>query len=435
VWQSLVKAFALPDLRNRMLYVLGMLAVFVLGCWMPVPGIDRSKMANLFSGNLLGLINTFSGGALQRFSIFAMGIMPYINASIIFQLLHIAVPAIEELSKEGEYGRRKISQYTRYLTVALAFVQGFGVTTWLKGMQVIPRSTSPLVMLKIVLTVTAGTAFLMWLGEQITDKGIGNGVSLIIFAGIVTDMPSYIRSTAELLRTGAIGFLNILLLLIIFVSTIAAIVCVQLGERRIPVRYGDRIAGRRVIRGVRTHLPIRINQAGVIPIIFAISVSLFPATVAQFLPNSIPLGGRVIDMAGVKQFVLDMFTPGQSAVAAILYALLVIGFTYFYTAVIFNPRDVADHLKKYGGQVQGFSPGLPTAQYLDRVMTRVTFGGALFLCVIALMQYYVPEWTRVTTFKGLVGGTSLLIMVGVALDTVQQIDQQLKLRQYEGFTS
>jgi len=359
VWQSLVKAFSIPDLRNRILYVFAMLGVFVLGCWIPVPGIDRAKLANLFGGNLLGLINTFSGGALKRFSIFAMGIMPYINASIIIQLLNIAIPALEELSKEGEYGRRKISQYTRYLTVVLAFIQGFGVVMWLRGMGVISRSASPFFMIKIVLTVTAGTAFLMWLGEQITDKGIGNGVSLIIFAGIVAYMPSSVRNTWALLRDGAISFLNVFELGLVFVATVALIIYVQLGERRIPVRYGDRIAGRRVIRGVRTHLPLRINQAGVIPIIFAISVSLFPATIAQFVPKTLDLGSRHVDLAPIAQYMLDLFTPGHSTFAAVFYGLLVVGFTYFYTAVIFNPRDVADHLKKYGGQVQGFTRVCP----------------------------------------------------------------------------
>ncbi|PIX38251.1 MAG: preprotein translocase subunit SecY [Armatimonadetes bacterium CG_4_10_14_3_um_filter_59_10] len=432
---NLSAAMRYPDLRGRVLFVVGMLCVYVFGLWIPVPGIDRDKLAQLFQqgGELFGMLDIFSGGALKRFSIFALGIMPYINASIIFQLLTIAIPQIKELQREGEYGRRRISQYTRYLTVALAFVQALGVTITMQRSDILMTSGF-INIIQVVLTLTAGTSFLMWLGEQITDKGIGNGVSLIIFFGIMAAVPASVSEIFSLWSARVITFFNIFLLAFLFVGTIVFIVYITQGERRIPVRYGDRVAGRKVIRGARTHLPMRVNQAGVIPIIFAVSVILFPATIANFIPVGTEwhIFGLTFDLSYWASRVRDFFTPSTSWIAAVLYALLVLGFTYFYTAVVFDPKEVADNLKKYGGQIQGFSPGLPTAQYLDRVLTRITFAGGLFLALVALMQYWVPTWTKITSF-GLAGGTTLLIVVGVAIELMQQLEQQLKLRQYEGF--
>lgn len=432
---NVAAALKFPDLRGRLLFVIGMICVYVFGLWIPVPGINREQLNNLFQqgGDLFGMLDVFSGGALKRFSVFALGIMPYINASIIFQLLTIAIPQIKELQKEGEYGRRKISQYTRYLTVFLAFAQALGVTITLRRSNIL-AGTDVFSMMQVVLTLTAGTSFLMWVGEQITDKGIGNGVSLVIFTGIMASVPTQVSNLYQLWRGGAVNVFNIFLLFVCFVLTVVFIVYITQGERRIPVRYGDRIAGRKVIRGARTHLPLRVNQAGVIPIIFAVSVVLFPATIAKFVPTGQDwkLFGHNIDMGYIASRIADLFTPSTSVFAAILYALLVLGFTYFYTAVVFDPREVADNLKKYGGQIQGFSPGLPTAQYLDRVLTRITFAGGLFLAIVALLQYWVPSWTHVESF-GLVGGTTLLIVVGVAIELMQQLEQQLKLRQYEGF--
>ena len=426
---SLAAAFKLPDLRRRILFVLGMFAVFVVGLHIPVSAIDAKAMENLASKGVLNLFDVFSGGAFRRFSIFAMSITPYINASIIFQLLGIAVPRIAEIAKEGETGRRKLSQWTRYLTVALAMVQAGGLCMVLAGAGVVEARGFQLV--PVILTLTAGTAFLMWMGEQITDKGIGNGVSLVIFAGIMVRIPVEVGAT----WTGAINHLpgfgpvNIGLLLAIWVGTIAAIIYMQQGQRRIPIQHAKRVVGNRVYGGTSTHLPIRVNTAGVIPIIFAISVALFPATLAQFASQMPALSAvwkeRMTYLAG-------FMNPGQSAVASAGYFLLVVFFTYFYTAVTFNVPDVADNLKKGGAFIPGIRPGRPTATYLDRVLTRITLAGAIFLGIIALMSYYVPSITGVTSFS-IVGGTSLLILVGVALETMQQIEAHLVMRQYEGF--
>ncbi|UCH36689.1 MAG: preprotein translocase subunit SecY [Armatimonadota bacterium] len=422
----MVAAFKLPDLRGRILFVFAMFAVFVCGLHIPIPNIDRAMMNQLFEkgGDLLGLFDAFSGGALRKFSIFAMGIIPYINASIIFQLLGMASPRIQELAREGESGRRKISQYTRYLTIALAMLQALGLTLMLRRQEVIV-TPSVLGLVPMALTLTAGTAFLMWLGEQITDKGIGNGVSLIIFAGIMASVPYDVLRTWEALRSQVFGISNVAFLAIILVGTILAIVYMQQGQRKIPVQHAKRVVGTRMYSGSSTYLPLRVNSAGVIPIIFAISVAMFPATVAQFIP--VPEAWE--DM---RATVLRWFSPGNSAAGSTIYFLLVIFFTYFYTAVTFNVEEVSDNLKKSGGYVPGIRPGKPTRDYLDRVLVRLTLAGALFLGVIALMQFYVQDITGVRTYT-LVGGTSLLIVVGVALETMQQIEAHLVMRHYEGF--
>jgi preprotein translocase subunit SecY len=423
---SLVAAFKLPDLRRRILYVFGMFAIFVVGLHIPIPGISRSAMDRLFEqgGNLLGLFDVFSGGALRKFSIFAMGIIPYINASIIFQLLGIASPRIQELVREGESGRRKISQYTRYLTITLAMLQAWGLTLMLRRTGVL-EVPSILSLIPITLSLTAGTAFLMWLGEQITDKGIGNGVSLIIFAGIMARVPYDITKTWDALRNGVVAIPNVAFLALIFVGTVLAIIYMQQGQRKIPIQHAKRVVGMRMYSGASTYLPLRVNSAGVIPIIFAISVSMFPATIAQFLP--VPESWEA-----ARETFLEVMSPGRSAWGSGFYFLLVIFFTYFYTAVTFNVEEVADNLKKSGGYVPGIRPGKPTRDYLDRVLVRLTLAGALFLGIIALMQYYVGDITGVTTYS-LVGGTSLLIVVGVALETMQQIEAHLVMRHYEGF--
>jgi preprotein translocase subunit SecY len=378
-------------------------------------------MARLAEGGLLGLVDAFTGGAFGKFSILAMGIMPYINASIIFQLLGIAIPRIAELAKEGESGRRKISQWTRWLTIVLALLQATMTCLMLRQGEVPILHVGGFFLIPIVLTLTGGTCFLMWMGEQITDKGIGNGVSLIIFAGIVARMPVDVGRTYQLWRSGNLMWTNIFLLVAIWLVTIAGIIYITKGERRITIQSAKRVVGTRIYSGGSSFLPIRVNTAGVIPIIFAIAVVLLPAQIAQF-------------MSGAKGSlgIWILFSPDRSVVASGLYFLLVVFFTYFYTAVTFNVADVSDNLKKYGSFIPGIRPGKPTERHLDKVLSRVTLAGALFLGVIALLSYYVPKITGVTSFT-VVGGTSLLILVGVALDTMQQIEAHLVMRQYEGF--
>ena len=419
-------AYKLPDLRRRILYVFGMFAVYVIGLHIPIPGVDKEAMAKLTEGGLLGLLDAFTGGAFRKFSILAMGIMPYINASIIFQLLGIAIPKIAELAKSGEGGRKQISQYTRWLTIALGLLQAAMTCLMLRQMNPPILKVSGLALVPVIITLTGGTCFLMWLGERITDKGIGNGVSLIIFAGIVARMPVDISRTFDQWRAGIYNWIQILWLLVIWLITIAGIIYITKGERRITIQSAKRVVGTRIYAGGSTFLPIRVNTAGVIPIIFAIAVVLLPAQIAQFMSGA--KGELGIWMTRIA----DFFSPGRSTVAAALYFLLVVFFTYFYTAVSFNVADVSDNLRKYGSFIPGIRPGRPTERHLDRVLSRVTLAGAIFLGVIALLSYWVPRITGVSSFT-VVGGTSLLILVGVALDTLQQIEAHLVMRQYEGF--
>jgi preprotein translocase subunit SecY len=420
---SLIAAFKLPDLRKRILFVFGMFAVFVVGLHIPVPGIDKAKMAELFAGGgVLGMLDVFSGGALKKYTVFAMGIAPYINASIIMQLLTIAVPSLEALAKEGEHGRKKISQYTRYLTGFLAAFQAIGMNKYLMSTGVLNVNT--LTFLQIVLTLTAGTAFLMWVGEQITDRGIGNGVSMIIFAGIVASLPPQILSTWELMKGGAYAPVRVLGMVILFLGTVVGIVIIQQAQRKIPIQHVKRVVGHKVYGGSTSFLPLRVNSAGVIPIIFAISLQLLPQTIAPFAGT-----GKFGQF--FQQFA-KWSNPADNVFAALFYAALIIFFTYFYTAVTFNVSEVADNLKKYGSFIPGIRPGKPTLEFLDRVMSRITLAGAVFLAAIALMQYWSPAITGVQTFY-LVGGTSLLIVVGVALETMQAIETHLLMRHYEGF--
>ncbi|MEO0070136.1 MAG: preprotein translocase subunit SecY [candidate division WOR-3 bacterium] len=423
---SLVAAWKLPDLRKRILFVFGMFAIYVVGLHIMVPGVDRVRLAQMLErGGLLNLVDAFTGGALRTYSIFAMGIMPYINASIIMSLLTIAIPALEELHKEGgELGRKKISQYTRYLTVVLALFQAFGTNIWLQNAGAL--GATHFGFLRIMLTLTAGTAFLMWMGEQITDKGVGNGVSLVIFCGITVRMPYYLNETWKAYRGGAIEPANLLLFAFIFLASITFIVLFQQAERKIPVQYAKRVVGTKMYGGQSTYLPIKVNTAGVIPIIFAISILYFPATILGFIN---PSAKSKLLIESIMRF----FSPGESPWASLLYAGLIIFFTYFYTAVVWNPIDVADNIKKWGGFIPGIRPGKPTAEYLYRILVRVTLAGAIFLAIVALLQYWVPEWTHIHTWGSIVGGTSLLIVVGVALETMQQIEAHLLLRRYEGF--
>jgi len=415
--ENVMSALKASELRSKLLYTLGMIFIFRLGAHIPVPGVNTERFSELVSsGVIFGFFDVISGGALKNFSVFAMGITPYINASIIMQLLTVVIPHLERLAKEGEEGRKKITQYTRYLTVVLAFIQGLGMVIGVGGSL---QNPGPASYLMTALTITAGTTFLMWTGEQITEKGIGNGISLLIFAGIVSRVPSGIVRVAEYLNAGTINILSIILLVVIGGLVIAGVVAVQEGQRRIPVQYAKRVVGRRVYGGQTTHLPLRVNQAGVIPVIFASSLLMFPETLVKWFSNS-----------AVAAFYTKWFGWGTAA-HTIIYALLIIGFTYFYTAVIMNPADVADNIKKYGGFIPGIRPGRPTAEYISRVMNRITLAGAVFLALVAILPNFVLLVTRIPNIY--FGGTALLIVVGVALDTMKQLESHLLMRSYQGF--
>lgn len=416
MFSALRDVFRLPDLKSKILFVLGILFVFRLGAHIPTPGVDAKAMASLFEqGGVLGLFDLFAGGALRRFSIFALGVTPYINASIVMQLLAVVVPAIEKMQKEGEEGRRKITQYTRVLAILFATIQAVGMVLWLKSMNII--YVSGVSVLIAVITLVAGSIAVMWLGEMISDHGIGNGISLLIFAGIVVRVPESVVRTFVLLRAGEMNFLTLIIAGAIMIVVIAGCIILQEGQRRLPVRYAKRVIGNKIYGGQSTFIPLRVNSAGVIPIIFASSVLLFPTTIARFFS------------ASFAQTISKVLSP-SSPIYMILYVLLIIFFTYFYTAVVFNPIEVANNLKKYGGFIPGIRPGRPTADYIERVLSRVTLGGAIFLAVIALLPSLLTQMLGITTFY--FGGTAVLIVVGVALETVQQIEAQLLMRHYEG---
>ena len=419
--------YKIPELRRRITFTLALLIVYRVGGHIPAPGVNGSALVEFFAGardTLLGLYDMFSGGNLSKATIFALGIMPYISASIILQLLTAVIPYFERLQKEGEEGRKKITQYTRYGTIVLSVIQSFGISKFLEGLHS-PESGLAVVNnpglafeLLTVLTLTSGTAFIMWLGEQITERGIGNGISLIIFIGIVARYPTDILNTIRALRTGALGIFPLLILVVIMLAITAGIVAVTQGQRKIPVQYAKRIMGRKVYGGQTTHIPLRVNTAGVIPVIFAQSIVSLPGTfIAFFSENEILLT------------VKDWLSPG-GALYSVLYALLIIFFTYFYTAIIFNPVDLSENLKKYGGFIPGIRPGKKTADYIDNILTRITLPGAFFLAVVALAPYFlIQEFNAPFYF----GGTALIIVVGVALDTLQQIESHLLMRHYEGF--
>jgi preprotein translocase subunit SecY len=416
--------FKIPELKRRIMVTFLLLAVYRVGCHIPTPGIDREALALFFqqaSGTLFGFFNMFAGGALQRLSVFALGIMPYISASIILQLLTVVVPYLERLQKEGEMGRRKITQYTRYGTVILSIIQGFGIAVGLEGMGI--QQGMPVVLhpgwsfrLMTVITLAAGTSFLMWLGEQITERGIGNGISLIIFAGIVAGMPAAVGNSIRQITIGEMGPIFMLVLLAFMIVVVGFIVFMETAHRRIPVQYAKRIIGRRMYGGQSTHLPLKINTSGVIPPIFASSILMFPATIANFVKHPW--------MDAIKGF----FEP-TTLVYNFLYVGFIIFFCYFYTAVVFNPVDVADNMKKYGGFIPGIRPGSSTADYIDRVLTRITLGGAIYVAAVCVLPSIMIARFNVQFYFG---GTALLIVVGVALDTVQQIESHMLTRHYEG---
>jgi preprotein translocase subunit SecY len=413
-----------PELKRRILITGLLLIVYRIGIHVPTPGIDNLALKAVFdsqAGTLFGLIDMFSGGALARFSIFTLGIMPYISSSIILQLLTVVIPQLEKLSKEGELGRRKITQYTRYGTIVLSVIQGMGIAV---GLESVTAGAGSVVYhpgwafrVMTVITLTSGTAFLMWLGEQITERGIGNGISLIIFAGIVARFPSGLVRTVTLVRTGEMNLFAGLFLLALMVAVVAIIIYFERAHRRIPVQYARRIVGRKVYGGQSTHLPLKVNTAGVIPPIFASSILLFPATIASFIKHPI------------TRSISDALTPGRVGYE-LLFVAFIIFFCYFYTAVTFNPVDVADNMKKYGGFVPGIRPGKKTAEYIDKILTRITLGGAIYVSVICVLPSILIARFNVPFYFG---GTGLLIVVGVAMDTVQQIESHLITRHYEGF--
>lgn len=423
--EALKNIFKIPELKNRVLFSLGMLAVYRIGCFIPTPGIDRIALASFFKqaqGTLLGLFDMFSGGALERLSVFALGIMPYISSSIIFQLLTVVVPAIEKLSKEGESGRKKIIQYTRYGTMLLSVVQGLGIAIGLESMRgpagelVVPNPGWSY-RLMTVITLTAGTAFIMWLGEQMSEKGIGNGISLIIFAGIVCRIPTAIGNTIKLVNAGQLSLFVIIFVLAIMFAVIAGIVFVERGQRRLPIHYAKRVVGLKTFNAQSSHLPLKVNMAGVIPPIFASSIIMFPATIANF-----------INIPWVQQAAKSL-TPGNW-IYNIFFVAFIIFFCYFYTAVTFNPIDVAENIKKHGGYIPGIRPGKETSDFMDSVLTRLTFAGAIYISVVCVLPSILIGKFNLPFYFG---GTALLIAVGVGMDTVAQIESHLITRNYEGF--
>ena len=420
--KTISQAFKVAEIRSKIIFTLLMLVVFRIGSNIPVPGINRSALAQVFAGDtgLFDLFDLFSGGAFSNFTIFALSITPYITASIIIQLLTIAFPYFERLAKEGQEGRKKMAQITRYLTIVLAVIQALGLTVGLFRQAVVDKTWFSFIV--IILVLTAGTAFLMWLGEQINEKGIGNGISLIIFGGIVARIPSGLRSLWTQYSDGQLSIITLILFAVFAIVVILGVIEVQQGTRRIPVQYAKRVVGRKMYGGQSTHIPLKVNQAGVIPVIFALSILQFPLTITYFFPGS-----------GFTDFITKWLSPAGNPgvwVYAVLNVLLIIFFNYFYTAVTFNPVEVAQNMKANGGFIPGIRPGKATIEYLNKVMSRISFVGAIFLAVIATMP------TLVSQLSGLdmrFGGTSLLIAVGVALDTMKQLENQMVMRNYQGF--
>jgi len=449
-FEAIANVFRIPDLRKRVLFTLGLLAVYRLGGHIPTPGINIQRWTDFFSrnqGTIFGFFDLFAGGNIRRLTIFALGIMPYITASIILQLLTVVIPTLEKLQKEGELGRRKITQWTRYLTVCLALMQSFGIATGLQAMQgnIVINPGIGFVLMTII-SLTTGTAFIMWLGEQITDRGIGNGMSLIIFAGIVVGLPNAINNIyTNVFVTKEWGFITLAIILIMMVAVVAFIVLVERGERRIPVQYAKRVVGRRVMGGQSTHMPLKVNAGGVIPVIFASSILAFPQTLAQlpFVQNSKWLSGMLQSIRHGEPLYVVLFVVG------------IVFFCFFYVSIIFNPNEAADNMRKYGGFIPGIRPGRNTAEYMNAILTKITVVGGIYLSILCLIpdimisgihlqhlplignwidQYFPRFILDGLNVQFYFGGTSLLIVVGVAMDTVNQIEAQLIMRHYEGFT-
>ncbi len=419
---SIQNIFKIPELRSRVIFTLSMLAVYRIGAHVPTPGINNEELFKFLTergGALMGFLDIFSGGALSRLTIFALGIMPYISASIILQLLTVVVPHLSKLAKEGERGRKTIIQYTRYGTIVIALIQGFGIALGLEGMNDGAFVLDPgwPFRLMTVITLVAGTAFLMWLGEQITERGVGNGISLIIFSGIVASLPSAVVQTFDLYQVGQISLLLLLILGVVMLAVMGAIVFLESGRRKIAVQYAKRIVGRRVYGGQNTHIPLKINTAGVIPPIFASSIIAFPATIASFI--QVPW----------VQSIGAQLAPG-SLLYTMLYVGMIIFFCFFYTAVVLNPVDMADNMKKYGGFIPGIRPGQKTADFIYKVLTRITFAGAIYLAIVCVIPELLIYRLNMPFYFG---GTSLLIVIGVGLDTAQQIENHMLMRNYEGF--
>jgi preprotein translocase subunit SecY len=449
VIEAVQNIFNVPDLRKRILFMLALLGVYRIGAHIPTPGIDSAALANFFSqasGTLFGFLDLFTGGNFRRLTIFALGIMPYITASIILQLLTVVWPYLEKLSKEGELGRRKITTYTRYLTVVLSAVQSAGIAIAFQRQGVVVNPGIGFILMTM-LTLTTGTAFIMWLGEQITDRGIGNGMSLIIFAGIVVGLPTAIGEIYEKISTNEWSVLTLLVLVAVMIVVVAFIVLVERGQRRIPVQYAKRVVGRRVLGGQSTHLPLRVNTGGVIPVIFASSILTFPQTLGLAVRDNTTGFGRVL--AGIT----DALRFGEP-LYNVLYVLGIIFFAYFYTSIVFNPNEVADNMRKYGGFIPGIRPGKRTAEHVNSILTRITLVGGLYLALIAIIPEFMitglhvqnipfvgprldavlPQWiTQGLRVNFYFGGTSLLIVVGVAMDTIQMVESQLIMRHYDGF--
>lgn len=408
--------FRLPDLKRRILFTLAALFVYRLGAHVPTPGVDAAALGRLFDqGSILGFLDLFAGGALSRFGIFALGVTPYINSSIVMQLLAVVVPSIEKLQKEGEEGRKKIVQWTRYGTIIFAFIQAIGMTGWLRGLGIYTGSFMDVIL--VSLTLTTGAVAVMWLGEIMSDHGIGNGISLLIFAGIVVRIPEAVVRTFSLVRLGEMNVLVLLLALAVMLAVVAGCVMLQEGQRRLPVQYAKRMVGNKMYGGQSSFIPLRVNTAGVIPIIFASSVLLFPYTIAGIFQNSF---ARAVQQA---------MSP-NSPIYMVLYVIMIVFFSYFYTAVVFKPEDISNNMKKNGGFILGIRPGKPTTDYIEKVMGRITLGGAVALAIIAVVPTLMTGIMNINTFY--FGGTAVIIVVGVALDTVHQIEGQLLMRHYEG---
>jgi preprotein translocase subunit SecY len=430
--EALKNAFRIPELKQRIIFTLIMLAVYRLGAHIPTPGVDGRALADMMhqgGGGLLSFYDMFTGGAFERATVFALGIMPYISASIIIQLLTSVVPALEKLKQEGAEGQKKINEYTRYGTIGLCIVQSIGIAAWLQNVSQgaavpIVASSGFWFYFMCILTFTTGTAFIMWVGEQISEHGVGNGISLLIFVGIVARLPLAVKSMGQQISTGEMSVFKAGILVIVMVAVVAGVIYITTGQRRIPVQYPRQVKGRKAYGGSRSYLPLRVNQAGVIPIIFASSILMLPSMLGGMIPSAM-----------VNDFFQTYFRS-DGLLYNLMYAVLIIFFCFFYTAITFNPIELADNMKKYGGVVMGVRPGKTTAEYLNRMMTRITLVGALFLAGVALVPHViykalnVYDWNIASFF----GGTSLLILVGVALDTVRQVEQHLVMRNYDGFT-